>query len=1001
MKNLVRKMSISVLLAVTILAQLPVYIPYGTVHAEEPSGPVPVKVLQYMYDAPGADDGKEYILIKNYSETAVDLSGYKIGDGIHQGGGEGMAAFPEGTAVMPGQEIVIAQSGLIFKQTYGVVPDFEFPWIGVFRPEDDPDVPDMLNTDWSKGAVQLANGGDEILILNPSDEIVDFVPYIVDRTYRGVDYKAVDATAPGNGNAIHRVSSSGDLTQDFAAAPPALPDRKVAVPTSTTLLITEVMYDPLFDETTGEYVEITNISGNPIDISGYYLGDEETEGQASPEGMYNFPGGTVIAPYEAMIIARNAKGIEERHGVKAAFELEDSDPAVPEMVPSCSWGCGLMQLANTGDEVLLLDRNKKVVDAVVYRAGMYLGIPAHPGVGGGVSIERTSGADTKNSGFDFAEQPNPTPGLLLFGPQGRPDLIPVPDFKEHVLQLNEPSTMLAAVPTVIDASAGMPSELPSDIPSFLMTIGLTEGRLMALNRGEQLAAVLDRIAGGMLPVLELNDQELLAPVHELLQLKGMDDVVFISKHPQIVKQLREWNDEYRGVLRVEGAGELSREKLEKIVLSVRRSTGLAVLIDHRALTRDNVRYLTARGITVWAYGSSMKEEEIHSIVSLGISGIETEDTASVKSALGRYDAANSIGVPPLFIAHRGMSALAPENTLPAFELSIRMKADVIETDILQTKDGELVVVHDFSVDRTTDGTGKVSELTLEELKRLTANKTDNEAWKPVYGEYPDARIPTLAELLALAKGTNVVLALEMKSIGYEKKLVELIEQYGMVTDVYVTSFSSEVLKRIRELNPDIGLGYILNGGRPAQGTELVQAEKIVTDNVQLGTIFFGNSSLITPEFTRYAKHRGVPVAAWTVNTKQGMQELMEQGVTGIVTDYAHWMADVPFAVHPFTISLKLKPGDVLSAFQLAAAASRASHTIPLSGGIRLLSGEEGVISVEDSGQKLTALKKGTVTVQAYHDIRPFNRSADGDPMQLEDVWRVYSAPIVVQVIGGQ
>jgi len=160
--------------------------------------------------------------------------------------------------------------------------------------------------------------------------------------------------------------------------------------------------------------------------------------------MYNFPEGTVLAPYEVIVVAKNAKGIEERYGIKADFELDESDPAVAKMIPNCDWGCGNMQLANTGDEVLLLDRNKALIDVVVYRSGMYMGIEAHPGVAGGHSLERISESDTKNSRADFIDQPNPTPGLLLFGPNGRPDLIPVSDLKENVLLTEEPQSRLAA-----------------------------------------------------------------------------------------------------------------------------------------------------------------------------------------------------------------------------------------------------------------------------------------------------------------------------------------------------------------------------------------------------------------------------------------------------------------------------------------------------------------------------------------------------------------------------
>lgn len=954
-----------------------------------------VRVSQIMYDASGADDGKEYIVIRNYGDTAEDIGGYMLGDGINEGGGEGMAAFPEGTVIQPGQEIVVGQSGLIFKQTYGVVPDFEFPWIGVFRPEDDPDVPDMLTTTWSTGVVQLANGGDEVLLMDRNKEIVDFVPYSKDITYRGVFYKGVTAKAGGDGNALHRVGLTGDLTVDFEAGPPALPHRPIAVPVSNTLLITEVVYDPLFEEVTGEFIEIANITDQPIDISGYYLGDEETEGQAAAEGMYNFPEGTIIEPHQALVIAKNAKGIEERYGVKADFELDDSDDEVAKMIPNCAWGCGNMQLANTGDEVLLLDADKALVDVVVYKGGKYLGIEAHPGVAGGHSLERVSGIDTKNSRADFVDQPNPTPGVLLFGPNGRPDLIPVPDLKDKVLELGEAATSLAAAPTVIDAAADWPAVLPSDIPSYLLKAEREGGKLMAANRGEELSAALDRIADIRLPIVELNDPSLVGPVHELLDGKGLSDVVIVSAEPSIVAAMRERNDEYRGAVRITEDA-LDADALKDVVLAVRRSTGLTALLPYRTLTSDTVRYLAARGIAVWGFGA-VTEEDAHRVIASGASGLETANAAAAASALRTYSEADTLGMAPLFIAHRGMNALAPENTMPAFELAVEMKADVIETDVMISKDGELVLLHDFTVDRTTDGSGRVSELTLAELKRLTANKTDNAAWKPYYDRYDTARIPALSELLAYAKGKGIVLALEMKGIGYEQKLVDLIVEHDMVTDVYVTSFSSEVLQRIRALHPDIGIGFVLDGGAPAPGSELVQAEKIVTDNVQLGAFFLSSTTLLTPELMAYAKHRGLPVTAWTINTKRGMQDLFKLGAAGIITDYAHWMNEAPIGIALSAPGgYTLETGKSAALEQIAQGVTRSAGAVPVRG-VRVIGGDEGVIAVDENNGAITALKAGRAVVQAYIDDQPFHRTADGDSMLLENSWRMYSAPIVITV----
>src|SRR5947209_6278476 len=125
---------------------------------------------------------------------------------------------------------------------------------------------------------------------------------------------------------------------------------------------------------------------------------------------------------------------------------------------------------------------------------------------------------------------------------------------------------------------------------------------------------------------------------------------------------------------------------------------------------------------------------------------------------------------PYVLAHRGASAYAPENTLAAFERAIAMRADGIETDVRATRDGVLVLVHDERVDRTTDGEGRVHELSLAELQRMDAGG-------PFNPRFAGERVPTV-ELFLERYGRRLPLCLEVKQVGVEERLVELVRQRG-------------------------------------------------------------------------------------------------------------------------------------------------------------------------------------------------------------------------------
>ena len=146
-------------------------------------------------------------------------------------------------------------------------------------------------------------------------------------------------------------------------------------------------------------------------------------------------------------------------------------------------------------------------------------------------------------------------------------------------------------------------------------------------------------------------------------------------------------------------------------------------------------------------------------------------------------------------AHRGASAYAPENTLEAFRLAAEQKADGVELDVQLSKDGELVVIHDETIDRVSDGSGYVRDYTLEELKRFHFNR--------LHPEYADARIPTLAEVYELLKPTGLEINVEIKTgiyfyPGIEEKLFRLEQALGMQGKIIYSSFNHYSVMKMRE-----------------------------------------------------------------------------------------------------------------------------------------------------------------------------------------------------------
>lgn len=221
----------------------------------------------------------------------------------------------------------------------------------------------------------------------------------------------------------------------------------------------------------------------------------------------------------------------------------------------------------------------------------------------------------------------------------------------------------------------------------------------------------------------------------------------------------------------------------------------------------------------------------------------------------------------MVVAHRGASGYAPENTLAAVKLATEMKADMTEFDVYKSKDGVIVVMHDETVNRTTNGKGKIEEMTLKELQTLDAGSKYD---KKFAGE----KIPTLEEIIKLAKG-KILLNIEIKGAGCEKGIVGLVKKYGMQDKVLVSSFHHEYLQTVKELNPDIRTGALVNFSPDIQ--KIVSEIKADALNI----MWLGFNEKVFKE----AKDNGLAVFVWTVNDETGMKKMVEAGVDGIITNY--------------------------------------------------------------------------------------------------------------------
>jgi glycerophosphoryl diester phosphodiesterase len=226
----------------------------------------------------------------------------------------------------------------------------------------------------------------------------------------------------------------------------------------------------------------------------------------------------------------------------------------------------------------------------------------------------------------------------------------------------------------------------------------------------------------------------------------------------------------------------------------------------------------------------------------------------------------------LGVAHRGASRYAPENTLAAFRLALEHGAPAVECDVQRTKDGHLVVLHDQTVDRTTDGRGEVADYALRDLQRLDAGR-----WRGP--EFAGERIPLLGDVLDTIRG-RALLQLEIKNTprpyeGIERQILDAVRQRDMEEDVLIMSFDHESIRTARGLSPRIAMG-ILYAARLIDGPDAARAAG--ADALCIEWTF------ATEDVVTQAHGAGLGLCVWTVDDEGAIRLCLARGVDGITSN---------------------------------------------------------------------------------------------------------------------
>jgi glycerophosphoryl diester phosphodiesterase len=234
-------------------------------------------------------------------------------------------------------------------------------------------------------------------------------------------------------------------------------------------------------------------------------------------------------------------------------------------------------------------------------------------------------------------------------------------------------------------------------------------------------------------------------------------------------------------------------------------------------------------------------------------------------------------IPPVIIGHRGYRARYPENTLASFSAAMAAGADMIELDVTLSRDRQVVVIHDDTLNRTTSGSGPVQQATLQELKLLDAGSWFDSRFK---GE----SLPTLEEVLALAGG-NILINVEIKSSAWEpgfpedaieRQVIDLITRHGLLNSILVSSFHTGFLENIANMTHHPGIAFITGRSVPPDTLDICKRLDAFS--------WHPHFRPLEQRHIDRAHAQGIHVFPYTVNTAAEMQRLADMGVDGVITD---------------------------------------------------------------------------------------------------------------------
>ncbi len=467
--------------------------------------------------------------------------------------------------------------------------------------------------------------------------------------------------------------------------------------------------------------------------------------------------------------------------------------------------------------------------------------------------------------------------------------IEIPEPNVHVTR--ESSSPLAMTPATVTrvSSAAELKALGTLSPSVAMLYVNSALRVTSPDGKDELCSLteaLEQTGKSVIPAFYISDSATVSALCAELKKLDLKDVIFVASDASLLGRARSTYTASQGVLDCTGVTVSSTSELYALREKANSARARVIMLSDTTATRDNVEYLQRLFMTVWSVPENNTSAYLSAITS-GANGIIVADRAAYDSMLTKYFEKNTLTRLVNVIGHRGLPSLSQENTIASSVLAYEKGATMIENDIYLSRDGVIVVMHDSTVDRTTNGTGKVESFTYEQLKKLSVNVNASAAAEP---------IPTLEDYFKEFKGKDVQLVVEIKkdaSAAIVPELAKLIAQYDIADQVNVITFSDTFVGSMRAQLPGISTGFLTSSITPSESAVSETLESILDKVGPLATTYNPSfaSGALGPKLMHSLSERGLTVWPWTVNGQADFDKYLLIGTNGITTNFSQYVTN--------------------------------------------------------------------------------------------------------------